>query len=168
MQSAQEVVLGRLTGAFGVKGWLKLSSFTRPAARIIDYAPWLLRAPDGCIEVQPIEFRPHGKGLIVRLEGVVDRDRADELRGMDIIVARDRLPEPEPGHYYWADLEGLEVSTTAGKQLGAVTEMIAAGAADVMVIEGERRVLVPFVIGETVVSVDLEAGTAVVAWGDDD
>ena len=108
--------------------------------------------------------KPHGKGLIVQLEGIDDRNKAEGLRGMEIRVDRDRMPEPESGHYYWSDLEGLRVEDAAGAELGRLDHMIDTGSADVMVICGEERHLVPFVLGETVLKVDLEAGCIRIDW----
>ena len=159
-----EVLVGRLGGAFGIKGWLKVSSFTSPLDNIFAYTPWRLRGKHATLEVQPLEGRLHGKGAIVRFAGIDDRDRAEELKGMDIVVGRELLPEPEPGHYYWADLEGLRVERLDGTVLGHVTRMMEAGAADVMVVTGETRQLIPFVMGEVVAQVDLEAGCIRVDW----
>ena len=167
MQSANLVVVGKVSGAFGIKGWLKISSFTRPPDKIIEYAPWRLKNPGRSFEVEIVEARLQGKGLVVRLAGIDDRDEAQQLRGMEIVVSRDKLPEPEVGHYYWTDIEGLLVRTTAGEELGTVEQMLSAGAADVMVIEGKRRLLVPFILQDTVVEVDLEAGWIEVDWSSD-
>ena len=167
MQSANLVVVGQVNGAFGVKGWLKISSFTRPPDKITDYAPWQLRNSGRSIEVEVVGSRRQGKGIVVQLAGVDDRDAAQLLRGMEIVVSRDKLPEPEDGHYYWNDLEGLLVRTLAGEELGRVEQMLSAGAADVMVIEGKRRLLLPFILQDTVIEVDLESGCIVVNWSSD-
>ena len=82
-------------------------------------------------------------------------------------MPRDRLPPPAPGEYYWADLEGLAVETTEGVPLGKVSHLFETGANDVMVVEGERKRLLPFVTGQYIVSVDFEAGRIVVDWDPD-
>jgi 16S rRNA processing protein RimM len=158
------IVMGRIAGAYGVKGWLKINSFARPAERVGDYRPWRLRDQRREIEVSPVAVKRHGKGLIVKLAGIDDRDQAETMSGLEILVDRTWLPDPEAGHYYWTDLEGLQVVDTAGRQLGRVDHLIAAGAADVMVINGSQRLLVPFVLNETVVRVDLDAGEIEVDW----
>ena len=83
---------------------------------------------------------------------------------MDIVVSRAHLPEPESECFYWADLEGLLVKTSAGQELGRIEQMLDAGAADVMVIVGDQRILIPFVMHDTVVKVDLNAGCLEVDW----
>ena len=110
------------------------------------------------------EGQRHGKSVILRLEGVDDRDQAAELIGTDIGADRSELPEPEDGHYYWSDLIGLSVIHRDGTDLGKVKEMLETGAHDVMVLEGEQERLVPFVKDEVVISVDLVEGQINVDW----
>ena len=80
-----EVLVGRIAGAYGIKGWLKVSSYTRPLHNILDYTPWQLRDKRRSLAVELLEGKPHGKGLIVRFAGTDDRDGADALKGMDIV-----------------------------------------------------------------------------------
>ncbi|HJP05628.1 MAG TPA: ribosome maturation factor RimM [Gammaproteobacteria bacterium] len=163
-QNKSAVLVGKIAGAHGVQGWLKVSSFTEPPENIFGYKPWQLRGQDSTHKVELLAGKPHGKGLIVQLDGVDDRDKADQLKGMEIVVERSQLPEPGEGHYYWTDLEGLQVETGDGTQLGYVDHLIEAGAADVMVVTGSKRHLIPFVIDDTVLDVDLAAGCIRVNW----
>jgi 16S rRNA processing protein RimM len=161
------VLVGKIAGAYGIKGWLKVSSFTEPPENLISYTPWQLRSLTGLLPVEMLQGKPHGKGLVVQLDGIDDRDKAAELKGMEIVVNRDQLPEPESDHYYWADLEGLRVETSDGKLLGSVDHLLAAGASDVMVVSGEQRHLIPFITGEIVLNVDLAGGFIQVNWDAD-
>jgi 16S rRNA processing protein RimM len=111
-----------------------------------------------------LEGRLQGKAVVVRLEGIEDRDAALALLDSEIRVPRSALPKAEPGEYYWADLEGLEVLLRDGRSLGKVAKMLETPAHDVMVIQGERERLVPFVHGAYVQQVDLAAGTITVDW----
>lgn len=161
------VLVGRIAGAYGIKGWVKVNSFTEPPENIFSYMPWQLRAINDAQswrEVKVSQGKPHGKGVVVQLEGIGDRDQAEHLRGMEIRVDRERMPEPESGHYYWSDLEGLRVDNAVGVELGRVDHMMDTGSADVMVVCGEGRHLIPFVVGETVLAVDLDAGCIRVDW----
>lgn len=167
------LLVGRIGGAYGIKGWVRVHSFTDPISNIFDYSPWRLHAAiDGKQSrlVEVVKGKPHGKGLIVQLEGVSDRDAAESLKGLEIRVERTRLPEPEAGQYYWTDLEGLRVEDAAGNELGTVDQLIDTGSADVMVVTGGNRRLIPFIYGDTVVAVDLDAGCIRVDWdaGDED
>jgi 16S rRNA processing protein RimM len=167
MRSESSIIMGQVGGTFGVKGWLKVNSFSRPTDKIIDYIPWQLRNTKQTFVVDLVEAKPHGKGLVVRFDGFDDRDAAQELRGMEIVVSRAHLPAPESERFYWADLEGLLVKTLAGQKLGRIEQMLDAGAADVMVIVGDQRILIPFVMHDTVVKVDLNAGCLEVDWDPD-
>lgn len=166
-QNKSEVLVGKIAGAFGVKGWLKVSSFTQPPENIFGYEPWQLRDQGSKRKVKLLTGKTHGKGLIVQFDGVDDRDKANQLKGMEIVVERSLLPIPVEGRYYWTDLEGLKVETGDGRQLGFVDHLIEAGAADVMVVTGDKRYLIPFVIGDTVLHVDLAAGCIRVDWNAD-
>ena len=87
------IVLGRVTGPFGVRGWVKVLSFTQPREQILEYPRWRAESPDGTSrELRPAESRAHGKGLVVRFEGIDDRDVAIGLGKPELWVERDELP----------------------------------------------------------------------------
>lgn len=160
----RHVCVGRIAGVFGVKGWVRVESFTDPPENIFKYTPWRLQGQSEVQTLSVAEGRRHGKGVVVRLETVGDRDAAAELSGIDLYVERAQLPAAANGQYYWTDLEGLKVVTTDGTTLGTVNSMIATGANDVLVVCGNSRILIPFIVGDTVQSVDFETGTITVAW----
>ena len=166
MNSAhKQVALGYISAVHGIKGWVKVHSWTSPMEAIFDYQPWLLGEDRKPIKI--VDGRKQGKGLAALLPGFDDRDQANILVGQQIFVGRDQLPPAEEGEYYWSDLEGLEVHTTDGEVLGRVDRMMETGANDVMVLQGERERLVPFIQGQYVKRVDLEAGLIVVDWDPD-
>lgn len=111
-----------------------------------------------------IEGRQHGKGVIALLADCSDRDQARALTGCEIGISRDALPAAQPGEYYWHDLQGLKVVTLAGEALGSVDHLIETGANDVLVVKGDRERLIPFVMGQVIVQVDLEQGEIRVDW----
>jgi 16S rRNA processing protein RimM len=111
--------------------------------------------------------REGAKGLIATLPGIEDRDAADALRGVEILVPRSALPPPAPGEYYWVDLEGLRVANREGADFGVVSHLFDNGANAVLVARGERERMIPFKIPEYVVAVDLDAGTITVDWDAD-
>jgi 16S rRNA processing protein RimM len=158
------VVLGRITGVFGVKGWVKVLSYTDPHEAILGYNDWLLKRGDGWLTTAVEEGQAHGKAVIARLANIEDRDAAAELQDAIIAVPRERLPETAAGEYYWADLEGLRVVRRDGRALGRVAYLIATGANDVLVVNGDRECLIPFVMDEVVLDVDLAAGVISVDW----
>lgn len=161
---AATLIVGRVTGLYGIRGWVKVFSYTEPLENIIDYSPWTIEIGGDRREYRVAEGRMHGKGVVARLEGFEDRDSAARLLGADIGIGRDRLPELPPGQWYHADLEGLEVITGDGVTLGRVRHLFETGANAVMVVDGERERLVPFVHGKVVLGVDLDSGVIRVDW----
>ncbi len=110
------------------------------------------------------EGRKQGKKLVGRFEGIDDRDGAVALVGAEIAIRRSDLPEPDEAEFYWVDLIGLGVTNTDGESLGSVDRLIETGAHDVLVVQGDRERLIPFVTGEIVKDVDLDAGRILVDW----
>lgn len=167
MEADRPVVVGRITRAHGVRGWVRVQSWTAPPENLLGYGPWLLREGDAwrTLAVDEVDRQP--KGLIARLEGVGDRDAAERLAGREIAVPRSCLPAAEEDEYYWFDLVGLGVRTPDGRELGRVERLLETGANDVLVVRGEdRERLVPF-IESVVQEVDLEAGRLVADWDPD-
>lgn len=161
---ARQVLLGRVLGAFGVRGEVKLESFTDPARGILRYQPWTLRGPKGGREVSGARGRETAKGIVATLPGVDDRDAAEALRGTEVWVPRSALPPPAPGEYYWVDLEGLRVVNVDGTDFGTVSHLFSTGPNDVLVARGDRERLIPFLEPDYVRSVDFEAGVVTVDW----
>ena len=158
------VVLGRVAGLLGVKGWVKVFSFTEPRANIGRYSRWDLELEGRRESFAVAACEARGRGIVARLEGLSDREAAATWVGAQISVPRGELPAAAPGEYYWADLENLEVRTTGGVSLGRVHHLLATGANDVLVVRGERERLIPFVEGQAVKQVDLDAGIITVDW----
>ena len=163
--SERMITVGRLHGAFGVRGEVKLESFTDPLRAIGKYLPWTLRDARGVERAcESVRVREGGKGLIATIPGIEDKDAADALRGVDVLVPRSALPPPAPGEYYWVDLEGLRVVNVEGADFGTVSHLFSTGANDVLVARGERERMIPFVQPDVVKEVDFDAGTLVVDW----
>lgn len=160
------LVVGEIRGVYGVRGWVKLFSWTSPKENLLQYdtfedvsgKTWRL-----------LEGKPHGKTLIGRFENVDAREAAAALHGTTLYVQRDALPPAGIDEYYWTDLEGCEVFDTDGKQLGLLTYLLETGAHDVMVVKTGKgtEVLIPFVPGQVVVSVDVDAKRVTVDWPGD-
>ena len=167
MNQERRILLGRVLGAFGVRGELKVQSFTDPLASLLKYQPWQVVHRGVAREIDGVRGRETSKGLVAKFPDVDERDAAEALAGAEIWVPRDRLPPPKPGEYYWVDLEGLEVVNQEGLVLGKVSHLFDTGANDVMVVQGEREHLVPFIVGQFVLDVDFEHGRIRVDWDAD-
>ena len=158
--------MGRIAAPFGILGWVKVQPFTEEIDGLLDFPVWNIGRGGQWREVKVLETEAHHKTLVARLDGCNDRDAAAALKGLEIAVARAALPAAADNEYYWSDLIGLEVVNIQGEVLGKVTELLETGANDVLVVEGERERLLPF-IAQVILQVDLEAGRINVDWGAD-
>ena len=167
--SPRRLVIGRIVGVYGVRGWVRIQSFTEPEENLLDYGNCIIGRDGGLTPLRIDAGHRHGRGLVAHIEGVDDRDRAAALKGSDISIPATNLPELQQSEYYWHQLEGLAVYN-AGALLGRVDHLMATGANDVLVVracEGSidrRERLIPWLQGDVVRSVDLAAGRVEVAW----
>lgn len=166
-ERAELLVVGRISGLYGVRGWLKIYSHTQPRENIIGYSPWLIGMEGAWRSVAVEDGRTQGKGVVAKLAGYDDRDAAAALIGHEIAIRRDQLERLTAGEYYWADLEGLRVVTLDGVELGVVDHLFETGANDVVVVRGDRERLVPFVRGDVIRKIDLQGGVMEVDWDPD-
>lgn len=164
------IQVGHVGAAHGIKGWVRVSAQTDPAANIFGYQPWYLKTREGFRAVKVLEWREQPKGLVASLDAAPDRNAAELLRGLEIWVPKDALPELEEGDYYWSDLIDLEVRTGVGQLLGTVHSLMETGANDVMVVQpslgslDDRERLIPWLPGAVVTDVDLEGRVITVDW----
>lgn len=138
------MVLGRVAGAHGIRGWLRVMSFTEPEAALLDYAPWRLRGADGGEREYAVrDAAVAGRMLRVALAGVEDRNAAEQLNGCEIIVARSALPAAGERQHYRHDLVGCRVRNLEGVELGELTHFVDGAAAPLMVIKGPVERWIP-------------------------
>ncbi len=167
MSKQQHINVGRISGVFGIKGWVKVFSFTDARENILNYSPWLLKKDSETRVVNVIDGNLQGKAVVAQLDGVSDRDQAASLMGWDIFINPDQLPKVAKNEYYWSDLVGLAVETNFGIQLGTVDGLLETGANDVVIVKGERERAIPFLQGKTIINIDLDAGKMIVDWDPD-
>jgi len=163
-ETVDRVELGRINGAWGTAGWVKVFSLTDPPENIFEYQPWRTAGSPGLLHVR--QWRRQGSRLVARLEEVVTREEAEALRGAGLSIDRAELPGAGYGSYYWHDLIGLAVYNRGDQRLGEVSGLLDAGAHDVLQIRrsGGEDLLVPFVSGHFIDKVDLDAGRIDVDW----
>lgn len=168
--TSHETVIGRITSVFGVRGWVKVYSYTDPMDNILAYRHWRVSGSGEPVDFRVAEGRRHGPGIIVRLDGVADRDEARRYCDADIRVPVNELPELGDGEYYWHQLVDLDVRTLDDALLGRVVRLMETGANDVLVVRpskgslDSRERLIPWNPDGVVRSVDLMAGQLVVDW----
>ncbi|WKE66471.1 ribosome maturation factor RimM [Gallaecimonas kandeliae] len=167
----EKITVGRLGAPYGIRGWVKVNSFTDDPENIFSYQPWLLGRDGDWQERGIVKWRRHNKGLVVLLDQVTDRNGAELLNGMDIAVEASQLPELADGDYYWRDLEGLRVVNLQGYDLGQVDHLMETGSNDVLVVKansrdsfGQRERLIPFVTEQFIKKVDIPGGVIEVDW----
>ena len=158
------LVLGRIAGLFGVRGWVKVFSYTDPREAVLDYKGLLLGRNGEWQSAEVVEGQRHGKSVIAHFAGIDDRDQAEALVGAEIGVNREALPDPQDGQHYWADLIGMKVVHLDGTVLGTIESMLETGAHDVMVLTGDQERLIPFVKDKIVLGVDLAKRLVSVDW----
>ncbi len=167
MQGEQELIhVGRISGLYGVKGWVKIYSYTDPRDGILKYNPWLVKIGGQWRQLHLKGGRAQGKGVVAYLEGYDDRDLSATLMNCDVAISREQLPKARKGEYYWIDLVGLNVVNPEGDSLGTVQKMMSTGANDVLVVDGVNgeELLIPFVKDIYVLNVDIEGQTITVDW----
>ncbi len=167
--SGHRILLGRVLGALGLRGEVRIESWTEPRDAIFRYQPWTLRDAQGNErQCSGVRGRDTGKHVLATFPDVADRDAAETLQGLEIHVPRSVLPPASPGEYYWTDLEGLRVRTVDGIELGRVSHLFSTGANDVLVArDDERERMIPFVQPQYITAIDLEQGLVTVDWDPD-
>lgn len=166
MSDNEKIVVGKLGGPHGVRGWIKVLSHTDPRENIFAYNPWWLNVQGEWKAFEVENAREQGKGLVVKLADIDYRDQAQTLLHCQIAVNENQLPELDEGEYYWRDLIGLEVFNQDELSFGKVERLLETGANDVLIVKGDRERLVPY-IDQVVLKVDLDAKRIDVDWDAD-
>ncbi len=158
------VIIGRVGAVYGVNGWVKIRSYTMPRDNILHYSPWLVKLNGKWESIKLEGGRPHGPTFVAKFPDIHDRNAALTLTNADIAVPRDQLPALPQGEFYCRDLEGLTVVNDAGTVYGTVDEVMETGANDVLVVKGEKSMLIPFLLDESILDVNLQTKTIKVDW----
>lgn len=158
------IVVGKLGSAYGIKGWLKVQSFTDPITNIETYSPWYLKNGDQWEPIEVQESREHGKTIVAKLSGLNTPEQARLLTGKEIAIKRSQLPSLAKNEYYWSDLEGLTVINQHNQVLGKIAYLIETGANDVLVVKGDKEFAIPYLQGDVIKNIDLASKIMHVDW----
>lgn len=161
------LVIARFGRPHGVKGWVNVIPFTEPADNIFLYSEWHVYKDGEWRPINLVNLQAQSQKFIAQLEGCDQREEAALLTNLEIAVSSTQLPSLKPGEYYWHDLVGMEVSNTKGYTLGKVTELMSTGSNDVLVIQGEKRHLLPYLPDQVVLEVNKSKKIMVVDWDED-
>lgn len=155
------IIIGKIVGAHGIKGNLKIHSYAESLSAFQAGASFLVKHVSGWEKTYRIKWaQPHSKGILLAFEQVDTRDLAEALIGSELMIAKSQLPELEAGTYYWSDLIGLSVFSKDDVYIGCLTAILPTGSNDVYVVEntgpgGRHEILIP-ALQSVVLDIDLE------------
>ncbi|MBB1321328.1 ribosome maturation factor RimM [Shewanella sp. SR43-8] len=175
MSSNQElVVLGKLGSSHGIKGWLKITSYTDSVEGIFDYSPWLIKEQGVWREVKVAQWRFQGKAVVAELEGVATREDAQMLTNCEIAIKSEQMKELDDSEFYHRDLIGCEVTNINGYNMGIIEQIVETGSNDVLLVKanakdafGKAERMIPFVPEQFIKQVDLQGKQILVDWDPD-
>ncbi|UTT83931.1 ribosome maturation factor RimM [Vibrio pelagius] len=167
----EKIVMGKFGATYGIRGWLKVFSYTDNAESIFDYTPWYINQKGKWVEFNVESWKRHNKGMVCKLEGLEVREDAHTLTNFEIAVDPASLPELSEDEFYWRELFGMQVVTTKGYSLGEVTDLLETGSNDVLVVKanlkdafGQKERLIPYLEEQVIKKVDREAQRIEVDW----
>lgn len=171
MSKEEQIILGKVGAVYGIKGWLKIHSFTDDPQAIFDYSPWVITLGGKKQTVTVTEWRKHSSSLIAKFADINDRTDAQLRTGAEIVVESDVLPELPDGEFYWRDLIGMDVVNTQGYSFGKVTDIMETGSNDVLVVKanpndgfGKKERLIPYIDEQVIHNVSLDSKQIDVDW----
>jgi len=173
VNKAEEIVeVGQFSSVYGVKGWIKVKSYTQPRTNIFNYKKWLVKQQDKWIPYSIAEGRPHGKTIVVKLAEFNDRDQVQTMVGAKIAVYRSELPDTAENEYYWSDLLKMQVETEDGINLGIVTDILETGSNDVLIVKNTQQrktkeTLIPWLEDDVIKEVNVVENRIIVDWDPD-
>lgn len=172
-EQAEPIEIGKFGAVYGIKGWLKVHSYTDDPESIFQYKPLLMKSNGTFQEVIITEWKRHNKGFVAKVAGYDVREEVQALVGLDLLVDPSNLPELE-ADYYWRDLVGCQVNTDKGYHLGVVTDLMETGSKDVLVVKansndafGQKERLIPFIEEQVILNVDITGQLITVNWEPD-
>lgn len=165
------IPIGKIGAPYGIKGWLKIQTYTEFSLNILDYQPWYIAQGNDWEMLNDVKGRLHGQTVIVKFPHIDTPEKARLLTGKIIAVPRDHFPALSKDEYYWTDLEGLSVINKNGEVLGKVIYLMESGAHDVLVIREQEKpstkckeIAIPYLPGKVILKVDLLAQEIHINW----
>ena len=163
MNASELVIVGRFGKTYGVKGWVRVNSYTHPIENILTYSPWFINKHRQWEQIALEDGKPHHNSIIVKLPQINEPETAKLLTNCQIAVQRDQLPQLAADEYYWHDLEGLTVKNQNGEELGKIDHLFATGSNDVFVVKNGQEILIPYT-DEVIIEINLKDGVIIVDW----
>jgi len=158
------IIIGRLGKPHGIKGWMKLHSFSHPTEQILNYQPWLVQEKKTWQTISIEDIKQNHDQILIKIKNCNTPEAAKHYTNQNIATHRDNLPVPQEDEYYWTDLEGLNVIDQQGQPLGVVDHLFNTGANDIMSVKlNGVETLIPF-LKEVIIDVNFENKTIQVDW----
>lgn len=161
------IVVGRFGRVHGIKGLITIHSHTEPRDNILSYSHWHAYINNQWQALKLLHTEVTDKHILVQVDGYDGREQVASLTNVNIGVRKEQLPELESGEFYWHQLIGMSVVNQQGESLGKVVEIIPTGSNDVLVVEGEKRQLIPWLLSQTIIDVNATQQQIVVEWDPD-
>lgn len=172
---ADLVVVGYITGAYGVNGWVRIKPYSPDADALLSVKTWWLGGQNmsNLYDVEMMQVKSHSGDVVARLVGIVERDAAEAMKGAVVHIPRSHFPALSDDEFYWVDLIGLAVENLQGEQLGVVVDLMDNGAHPILRIAKQvtessknetQELLIPFV-AQFIKTVNQTTKKMVVDWG---
>lgn len=161
------IIVGKFGRPHGIKGYVTVHSFTEPRENILQYTNWQMLNQKKWQPLQLLDIEVTNKSILVMVKGYETRELSAHLTNIEIAVSSSQLPTLPKGQYYWHQLVGMQVHNTEGHHFGEVKEVMATGSNDVLIVQGTKRVLIPYLLDEFILEIDETAGTITVNWDAD-
>ncbi|UDG81286.1 Ribosome maturation factor RimM [Candidatus Profftia lariciata] len=165
------VVLGKIGSAYGLYGWLKIFSSTENTKKIFEYQPWFIHNNNQWWHINLENWKGYKKDLIIKIKGINDRNTANRLTNLEIVIEYSQLPKLQNGDYYWRDIINCQIININGYYLGQIVNIIETGSNDVIVVQENKRDkcnikkhLIPFLDGKVIKNVNLKNKIITVDW----
>lgn len=166
--SDEKIVIGKINGFHGVKGFIKVFSETRPREGILVYKQFYIKHQGGYKTLEVEAGQQHSKHVLLKFKGYDTRDSVEPLLGTELYIHRSDMPELKDGDIYWVDLYGLKVINQDDIELGIVDDIFETGANDVIAVKGSKgEILIPFSLEYIVMEINIEAGFIRVDWDEE-
>jgi len=161
---SNKVIIGRFGTPHGVRGDIRVHSFTQPFSNILEYQPWIVTLNDELLDLKISQHRQHNDQFLVHVEGYDDRDKVRALTNANIEVDREILPKLSESEHYWLDLIGLEVINKESTSLGTIDHLLETGSNDVIVaVKDDKECYIPY-LDDVILDINHETGTMKVDW----
>lgn len=164
MSNQDWIIVGRFGRPHGIKGFVTVHSFTEPRDNILRYTDWNAYINYEWRSIKLLAVEVQSKSIIAQIEGYADRELAARLTNVDIAIPKKDLKELQSGEYYWHQLIGMHVVNSKSESFGKVIDIIPTGSNDVLVIEGEKRHLIPYLPGQFILNIDSKQQLITVDW----